>query len=172
MYIPDCALFPCFMLGIVAADIAIRQPSWRGAVWPASLVLLGIELWSEWRRPFVVDHADPFWQIAVFLIVVGVMGSPRLAAWFSFRPFELVGIASYSIYLVHHPIVAALARAGVALPIAVTAAIAAGFAFWRFVETPLVRRSVRRKIEAALRLSFVFSRRAGVPEEPSVRGAA
>jgi peptidoglycan/LPS O-acetylase OafA/YrhL len=169
--IGDFALFPCFMLGIVAADIAIREPSWRRAVWPASVLFLGIEMWMEWQQPAIVDHADPFWQFAVFLIVVGVMGSRHLATIFSLRALEVVGIASYSIYLVHHPIVDALAHAGVALWIAVPVAIAAGFAFWRFVETPLVRRDVRRKIEGALRLSFLFKRRVRASEDTTVRVA-
>jgi peptidoglycan/LPS O-acetylase OafA/YrhL len=168
--IPDCALFPCFMSGIVAADIAIREPAWRRAVWPASALFLGIEMWMEWQRPSIVDHADPFWQFAVFLIVVGVLGSRRLSAIASFRAFEVVGIASYSIYLVHHPIIDALAHAGVPLWIAVPIALAAGFAFWRFAETPLVRREVRRKIERALRLSFLFPKGRRVPEEATVRG--
>jgi peptidoglycan/LPS O-acetylase OafA/YrhL len=106
----------------------------------------------------------------VFLIVVGVLGSRRLSAIASFRAFEVVGIASYSIYLVHHPIIDALAHAGVPLWIAVPIALAAGFAFWRFVETPLVRREVRRKIERALRLSFLFPKGRRVPEEATVRG--
>jgi peptidoglycan/LPS O-acetylase OafA/YrhL len=167
--IPDFGLLPCFMFGIVAADIALRKPGWSRAVWPACVVLLGIQIVSEWLQPAIVDHADPLWQFAMFLIVVGVMGSKRAAKLFSFRAFELIGIASYSIYLVHHPVVASLARAGVTLWLAVPVAIAVGFAFWYFVERPLVRREVRRAVEAALRLPFLFRSRARAAEEPVVR---
>jgi peptidoglycan/LPS O-acetylase OafA/YrhL len=110
--VPDLGLLPCFMFGIVAADIAVREPVWRRVVWPTTLLVLGVVIWREWQQPAIVDHADPLWQLAMFLIVVGVMGSPRLTACFSIRALEVVGIASYSIYLVHHPIIDALAHAG------------------------------------------------------------
>jgi len=156
--VPDFGLLPCFMLGVVAADIALREPAWRRIVWFLGAVLVGFEMWMQWQRPSIVDHADPLWQLAVFLIVVGVMGNSRLATCFSLPVLDLVGIASYSIYLVHHPIVDALAHAGIPLIAAVPIAIGAGFLFWRFVEAPLVRPTVRRKIEDALRRSVLFLR--------------
>jgi exopolysaccharide production protein ExoZ len=168
----DFGMLPCFMLGIVAADIAVREALWRSVVWPSSMLLLCVAIWLDERSPGVVDHTEAIWQFVAFLIVVGVMGNRRVARLFSFRVLERIGIASYSIYLVHHPIVDALARAGVALWIAGLVAIVAGFAYWRFVEMPLLRREVRGRIERALRLSFLFPRRGRTPEEANVGGTA
>jgi len=155
----DFGMLPCFMLGIVAADIAVREVPWRSVVWPTSIVIFGAASWLDLQTPDVVDHTESIWQLAAFLIVVGVMGNRRLASIFSFRAFTAIGIASYSIYLVHHPIVDALARLGLPLVVDAWLAVGCGFVFWRCVEVPLLRRAVRRKIEDALRPSAFLRRR-------------
>jgi peptidoglycan/LPS O-acetylase OafA/YrhL len=71
----------------------------------------------------------------------------RLDSHFSVRPWQALGDASYSIYLIHYPVISVVCKvlnsAGVrgtlaAFAIGVTAALIAGFAFHRFVEVPLL----------------------------------
>jgi peptidoglycan/LPS O-acetylase OafA/YrhL len=91
--------------------------------------------------------------LIAFLIVV-LAGSQPLKGLFSVRPMVVTGIASYSIYLVHLPVIGYLERHGVASWPASAIALGFGFAFWRLVERPFLRPEVRGAIERALEGAF------------------
>jgi peptidoglycan/LPS O-acetylase OafA/YrhL len=163
--IADAGTMPCFMLGIVAADLALRRAAWTQHCWLAALAMLGIAAWWQ-RSTSDVDQGNWLWHVAAFAVVVAVVGNTSLRRAFSARPLVAVGIASYSIYLVHHPLIEAFASAGLPVPLALALAIGCGFAFWRLVEEPFLRPRVRKAIEAALRFRWVA--RAFGREKPTV----
>jgi exopolysaccharide production protein ExoZ len=113
------------LVGAGAGVLAILQVSgvrddfWRPVLWgpPAALIVAGA-LALEGRAPF------------------GVLG----------RALERVGDASYSLYLVQAPVIAAFAwltpslAAPARIPLGFLLALGAGLACYRFVERPLTRR--------------------------------
>jgi peptidoglycan/LPS O-acetylase OafA/YrhL len=100
----DFLALPGFMLGIVAADFQLhRRPIARYAL-PLLCVLLVIGLLEA--RAFGNPRPDPVWEFAMFLFVVAVGEVPVLGRMFAARFFAPIAAASYSIYLVHSPIVA------------------------------------------------------------------
>jgi peptidoglycan/LPS O-acetylase OafA/YrhL len=87
----DEGTLPCFMAGIVAADLAIKPQPWQSRAWlgAASAFTVGLVM-----RPHVpVDHGDPVWHAAAFFFVVAA-GSGRLARVLAWRPLVAVGVAS------------------------------------------------------------------------------
>jgi peptidoglycan/LPS O-acetylase OafA/YrhL len=150
--IADLGMLTCFMSGIVAAAIA-RSTMRIRIVGPAAIVALCLALIEQKLAPGRVDHGDLLWQLAMFLIVVAAtLRGSRLATALSHRWLEAVGVASYSIYLINHPVFDAAMHVGFPRLAAVALAIGAGFLFWACVERPLLRRPVRARIENALRL--------------------
>ena len=81
---------------------------------------------------------------------VVLAGMAPLRALFSWRPMVVTGIASYSIYLVHLPVLGGLERRGVESWPATIIALGVGFAFWWLVERPFLQPTIRGKIETAL----------------------
>jgi peptidoglycan/LPS O-acetylase OafA/YrhL len=154
----DVRTLPCFLLGIVAADLRIVG-SRSIAIAPAvGVLVLAIAAWQQAHQT-LVDHGDPLWHAAAFCIVVAA-GMEPLHRLFSWTALRWVGIASYSIYLVHQPIVDSLEAAGRTPLLAASAALASGFAFYAIVERPFFDARFRRPAEAALlRLWHVLSRR-------------
>jgi peptidoglycan/LPS O-acetylase OafA/YrhL len=142
----ELGMLPCFMLGILAADLSfdrVRAYRYALAVTPAALVVVLAFAGTK------VDFADPGWHLLAFLVVV-LAGMMPLRAFFAWRPMVVTGIASYSIYLVHFPVIGGLERRGVESWAATVIALGAGFAFWWLVERPFLEPTVRGKIEAAL----------------------
>jgi peptidoglycan/LPS O-acetylase OafA/YrhL len=65
-----------------------------------------------------------------------------------------VGIASYSIYLVHDPVVSFACEHGVNLVLSAAISVAAGFAFWSVAERPFVSTAVRTRMVAEFEALF------------------
>jgi peptidoglycan/LPS O-acetylase OafA/YrhL len=161
----ELGTLPCFMLGIVAADLILHPPAWRRFAWAAvPLVLLGIVIFNGAS----IDFAEPAWHLLCFLLVCGASTVP-LRPIFEWRPLVVTGHASYSIYLVHLPVVWGLERGGMGPWPATAMALAAGFAFWWLVERPLLQAPVRDRLRAVaheglVRLAGPFVRRFPRPE--------
>lgn len=150
----ELGTLPTFMLGIVAAHlihVRSRVSAYAPFVFSIAfpLALLHQSTAGE------IDHGDPLWQL-VFASLVILAADPRIARLFAVAPLRAIGFASYSIYLVHQPIIDWLGQQGIAWPLAGCISLLAGFAFWYFVERPLVAPPVRRRIEE--RLSKLFGR--------------
>lgn len=141
-------LFP-FLLGIVAADLSVRGIWSRSAYYliPSGALLgLVLEKWTSMETPFGTDVVAPFaqinpgWQIAAFGLVLAVGQAKMLRSILSSRPFVATGVASYSIYLIHEPLVQLIDANVRSVLIAALAAVAvssiAGAAFWRLFERP------------------------------------
>jgi peptidoglycan/LPS O-acetylase OafA/YrhL len=83
----------------------------------------------------------------------------RLLSW---QPLMAIGIASYSIYLVHEPVVEivdlALARDPfVAIPLAIVLGLVVGLIFYAAVERPLLRKGTTTRAILRLRRLFLWS---------------
>lgn len=172
LHAPDIGTLLPFMLGIVAADIELRRPHIDPLLWailPVAL-LCGAVLEQSASMPSPQGAESPIffvqtnagWQIAAFMLVVAGARLQLLRRVLSFRPLVAIGTASYSIYLIHEPVVtwierhAAFSPAGTML-LAYSAAVFGGFIFWAVVErwwtsTPLKERAIafiQPRIEAA-----------------------
>jgi exopolysaccharide production protein ExoZ len=147
---------PAYILGAnpilleFAAGIAVALLS-RARVLPgrwaaAGLILAGLAglavpamlgAFSELGRPFI-------WGIPAAMIVGGALGAEDHGGVPRLRPLEMLGDASYALYLVHLPVQALVAHTlgvthdAVFIPAALTASIAAGLACHVWIERPLI----------------------------------
>ncbi len=123
-------------VGLFAASLAIPEGQWRIIVSPTLQVVA-----------------------AVLVILYGLLPrSGRVAGWFdrgaAVRSVQLIGLASYSIYLVHDPLGMLIGDPlEVILPKAVAnvltgvAGVLVGIASYRLIEVPALR--LRRRVEGA-----------------------
>jgi exopolysaccharide production protein ExoZ len=138
--IPDAGILPCFMLGIVAADLYLRGLATSRLVIAAAVGL--VILAAVFVRS--TEHGDPLWHLAAFCVVLAGLGAASKAM--SWKPLVFIGGASYSIYLVHQPFVAWMFAHHVGRIPAALVAIGLGVVFWRLVEVPsLAMRAVMRR---------------------------
>jgi peptidoglycan/LPS O-acetylase OafA/YrhL len=72
------------------------------------------------------------------------------------RPLVFVGVASYSIYLYHAPVLESLVRNGWPRPLATAGALAAGILAWALVERYVASKASRSAIEGAIRRAFAW----------------
>lgn len=168
---PDVKFLPAFMLGIAAADIRVRG-AWFSKYMPLAFVALAI--FGTYNELHGTALAYPSWELAMFALVVAVGELPALGRVFSLRIFAPIAAASYSIYLVHAPVLGTLEKylpasipVGEALLIGGAVGIAAGLLFSLIAERPFRRGALRQamldRLDTALPGWFRF---AGV--EPSV----
>jgi peptidoglycan/LPS O-acetylase OafA/YrhL len=132
-------VLPCFMLGIVAADLYVHGK----ASSPLYAALALATLVAATLTDSTSLHGHPLWHVAAFFtLLAGVGAVHRGASW---RPLAAIGVASYSIYLVHQPIVLFLTRYPIPWPVCGALGVGAGFVFWFIVERPLVAWQARDK---------------------------
>jgi peptidoglycan/LPS O-acetylase OafA/YrhL len=97
---------------------------------------------------------NPLWLAAGFCIVVAVCDKPVLRKVFSASWLVAIGVASYSIYLVHQPIIVLSTKNGFAPIEALAFAIAGGSMFWAFAERPFVCTRFKKQAITAARRAF------------------
>ena len=177
---------PVFFIGtLVAANLdglrdwagARRAARWIGPTWIAALVLSAGCLIATWMARPVAPTGTPISLALTGLGVVGALGLVLLAIapspfarWLSTRPSQWLGRISFSLYLVHVPL---LATAGyllrdsrwplVALAV-IPASLVAAAVFTRLVETPAHRLARRVGREVAERTSRPVLRPLPTPE--------
>ena len=156
----DLGVLPAFMLGIAAAYIRVNAHPLARYAFPLGLVAVILALANE-QRPHFPIQTNVGWHVAMFFFVICAGAQPALQRLLATPVLTRVGVASYSIYLVHEPIIAG--TLGVLQPaygqfvatvVALTLGLAAGFALWFALERPLVRPEVVAR--------FVARRRAGL----------
>jgi peptidoglycan/LPS O-acetylase OafA/YrhL len=151
----DLAYLPAFLLGIVAVDLELRQPAWvryAPAVFVAALIAASVV-----PVPAGITVSF-FWQLALFAFVVSAGRIGWLRAALSFPALFEIGVASYSIYLIHQPLVAVVAGpiAGVFtnpwVAVLATSAVGVfgGWLFWLIVERALTAPVMKARLEGAL----------------------
>ena len=168
----DFATLPAFMLGIIAADVHLRsKDAWRWAV-PGFVLSIAAAVAFE---PKVSDgfyqQTQVGWQLASFFFVVATGSVRALGRVLSAYPLAAVGLASYSIYLVHEPIIAFLQYyGGFSMIAAAAVAVTIGFLFWRVFERPVaegdLRDAVVARVESPTNAAF---RWLGVPSTTEFR---
>ncbi|MGZ3506257.1 MAG: acyltransferase family protein [Vulcanimicrobiaceae bacterium] len=144
----DVLVLPAFMLGIVAAALHASDVKIPRLIWPLLIisVALGVVSTSEnW-----LNGLSRPWQLAAFLFVVGAGSSRLISRVLSARVFTAIGVASYSIYLIHAPVINLLEDRNVGSIPAAVIAIACGFLFWIAAERPFMAGSLRKRLLAEL----------------------
>lgn len=172
---PDVKFMPAFMLGIIAADLRLQGSRFTKYALPVFLLLAAIGTYAELHT---LPIAYPCWELAVFAFVVSVGEVGVLHRVFSGRVFAPIAAASYSIYLVHAPVLGTIERylpkslpIASALLVAGIAGVGAGLLFSLVAERPFRRGAIRDAMLARLDSSLpgVF-RRFGI--EPYIGLAA
>src|SRR5579885_1844736 len=139
----DILILPAFMLGIVAAHVFVFGHKWLRMALPASICLAVL---GTFCTPMSWDNCiHPAWQAAAFCFVVSAGAVPWLNKLVSNRLMTCIGTASYSIYLIHDPLLDFLARHGQNIILASGLSVGAGIVLWALVERPLVQSTVIRR---------------------------
>ncbi len=171
----DLAILPAFMLGIVAADVEIRGLARARMSALLAVLALCVALALEPRFSLEFFRQDqPGWQLAAFFFAIAAGSVSALRAALSLRPLVWIGIASYSIYLVHEPVIALLEHGSRATPVeAALAAVVAGAAFWAIFERPFVSTPLKGRLAARLAPWIAkIADVAGIPSGLTLRSAS
>jgi peptidoglycan/LPS O-acetylase OafA/YrhL len=125
------------MLLALVGEVRLPRALRHADLWLLASVPVWLWIFDDYRR-------TPWAAVACFL-VVGAATLPLtpgpLTRALDWRPLALIGVASYSLYLWHLPIVEALAPH--ALAFSVPASLAVALVSYRFVEAPFLRQRRR-----------------------------
>jgi peptidoglycan/LPS O-acetylase OafA/YrhL len=156
----DIGTLPLFMLGIVAADVFVRQhplQKWGFAIAAAGVFLGHIgDRWASMPDPHGVEIVWAMqpttlgWQIATFGLVLAAGSNSAFRFILGSRVLVWLGAASFSIYLMHEPVIEIGARILGANSGLVTAGLGliAGGALWFCVERHIAAPALRRRLRA------------------------
>jgi peptidoglycan/LPS O-acetylase OafA/YrhL len=153
----DLLFLPGFMLGIVAAHIAVnghRLARWALPAFGVCLLATCSVTKSLFAPLWHVAGFVPALEAMMFLFVVGAGSSLWLNRCLSTKWLTAVGLASYSIYLVHLPVSDLAIRRGVNPILAALLGIGVGFAFWYAAERPFVEPKLRNRLVSWLERAF------------------
>lgn len=136
-------------LGVVLPLLLVEMPAW-----PIIGALHGLAI--------SLGLAQPLYGIAFAALLLLGHRSKAVGATLSWRPLVWLGMVSYSVYLVHQPIVNAvdvLAPAGLrasplVVPIAIACGVAIGTIFHTLIERPCTSRTARRYVVPGLTRLF------------------
>lgn len=156
----DAATLLPFMLGIVAAHIEIDGWKHKRALCLclpfAAILAIAYEFNPALGAAFFYQ-SNPGWQMCAFILVIASSyTAPR--AILSWKPLVAVGIASYSIYLVHEPIVAFVETrwsGPISALVAIVTSTAVGLLFWLVWERYWMAGRLRRNAVDFLKERFV-----------------
>lgn len=141
-----------FCAGLIVSRLYLQRDV--AAIWPAYLVVAGAIFYiSAVRNGFGMPMIDLYWGVGSFFLVLGLVCAEANGYVFGKgRIWALLGGASYSIYLVHYPFMAAfgwlfwrwpslqtLPVADIALVYLVACGVAAGVLVHLIIEKPLAR---------------------------------
>ena len=140
----DLSLLPGFLLGIVAADVELRQITSGRRMLLFSVLACVVAFAADWFYRYDLVAG---WQLAAFFFVLAVGSIPTLRRMVACAPLAWLGLASYSIYLVHEPLIATVEHNTTVGPfVAGAAAVAAGCLFWAAFERPFLSPALRRPL--------------------------
>lgn len=160
---------PIFGIGVVLAKVWEPLAAWlsgwsrRGSlfIWVPALIAALVLVCSYWLlRRFMGDEIAsyatlPLILAGVVVLVVGAAFGPGIRALLSSQVFNFLGTISFSLYLVHEPVVIFISRT---LPnptytvlLALPVSIALAVVFWLAVERPAHRfsRAIRARVDAS-----------------------
>jgi peptidoglycan/LPS O-acetylase OafA/YrhL len=144
----DFATLPAFLLGIVAADLTIRQHGLCRLALPLFVASVGASVLLEPKGhlAYAVQN-QVWWQVAAFFLVLAAGGNGWLRSVFSWKPLAFIGTASYSIYLLHDPIEAWYGHTGgQSALLAALAGTLLGVLGWMLFERVFTNRTTRDRL--------------------------
>ncbi len=139
----DLFMMPGFMLGIIAADVEVRQLPIRN--WSGLFAILAICV-SVAAEPedFTNTVLVLGWQLACFFFVIAAGAYSWLRRALSFGPLVAIGIISYSLYLVQSPVIGLVAtNTSWGFFGSVGASIAVAALFWTLFERPFMATALK-----------------------------
>jgi peptidoglycan/LPS O-acetylase OafA/YrhL len=140
----DSECLPAFLAGIIAAGIHFNAHRLTRYALPACVILLVVQSLRPWDPATLM----PVWQAAVFLLVIAAGSHGWLHRALSMKWLTTIGLASYSIYLIHGPVMVFALSRGWNPVVAGLLGIAAGFAFFFVAERPFLKGSLRSNLIA------------------------
>jgi peptidoglycan/LPS O-acetylase OafA/YrhL len=144
----DLFVLPAFLLGIVAAHLRLHERRWER--WALPLAFLLVPLAYRQSPGFIT----PLWALAMFAVVVSAGSFRVFEMALSFRGLTVIGLASYSIYLIHQPVILFCEARGIGPWLALFVSLLAGFAFWAVAERPFVETALRVRMLSELSRIF------------------
>jgi peptidoglycan/LPS O-acetylase OafA/YrhL len=148
---PDIVCLPAFMLGIYAADIEIRRLPVSRWAFAVSLAYVPVLVFLEPTSA----QLDPIAAAVAFCLVAAATRPGMLRTVLSNPLLRFFGVCSYSIYLVHGPLMKWFQQSlqwAPALSAAVALAVSVGF--WFAVERPITETRLKTTILARLTPAF------------------
>ena len=144
----DLVVLPAFLSGVVAAHLQIIENRLARFALPFCALVMAI---AYLRTGTVLNIA---WEAAAFLLVVGSGAQRWVSSLLSMKWLTSVGLVSYSIYLIHAPVITFAEQHGVTPILAAGIGIAFGYAFWYVAERPFVEGAVRARLIVELETVF------------------
>jgi peptidoglycan/LPS O-acetylase OafA/YrhL len=167
-YLP--VFMPLFGLGIWTAVIAAQtEKSWQQALVrfaPVGMLLSAFAVWnftSLWQASFsssgAVLRLVTFGPLCFFAVLAATQEGP-IKRWLSWRPLVGIGTFSYSLYLIHEPLISLAAivilskhwphivQFGCQVLVLPALMIGLAYLFFLAFEKPFLRRPVKKAIEA------------------------
>lgn len=144
----DLQVLPAFMLGIIAADDRVKTSKWSRWAPLLFVYLFALDIMSspaQW-----LSFTSIGWQLAAFALVVAVSKSRYLSNLFAHPALAFIGTASYSIYLIHEPLIAYMQGQGVPVLISGVVAVLSGVVFWAVLERQFTSGSPRFVLLSAI----------------------
>lgn len=148
----DFATLPGFLLGVIAADLAVRG-SRMNRFAPALFVLAvlaSLLLEPKVHLAYIVQN-QIWWQVAAFFLVLAGVANATFQRVLAHPALAWIGMAAYSIYLYHDPVEAWYAYSGGQnLILSIVAGVLIGALGWLLVERYVMARATRDRLVAAI----------------------
>lgn len=144
----DLFTLPAFLFGIVAAQMYVKPSRIMRFAGIAAFGAFVITLAMLYPSYEPGGGIMVIWEIPAALFVLAAGESLVLRRFLSMPILSFVGAASYSIYLVHEPVVGVLEAHGVSVWAAGLAGLAVGILFYLVAERPFTRPDVRNALTA------------------------
>lgn len=154
----DLVVLPGFLLGIVAAHVCLRgHPFARFAICAFPVLIAAACLKTGDGHSFL-------WSFAMFSLVIAAGATQWMRTLLSTKVLTAIGLASYSIYLVHLPVIWFAENHKLPLVASVAIVFVVGFAFWFVAERPFVETSVKTRLVSEFEAAFAkWLPRLGIP---------
>ncbi len=109
------------------------------------VILVGLFLFADYSPPWLLRGGYTLVAVVTALIIIGLLRHGRVAAALSCKPLRSLGVASYSLYLVHWPVMSVLTRdrtglhGATLLAVLVAVSVGVAWALHMCVERPVRR---------------------------------